>query len=146
MNAFLDPSAWLFDFLKTHESFRPTAYKPLKGDRWTIGYGHTAGVKQGDVCSHPQADAWLRSDVMEAAYVVNQHVTVPLGQHQFDALCSLVFNIGAVEFEESHLLVLLNDGHYSQAADEFLRWDHSGGKVIAGLLERRRAERAAFLA
>ena len=145
MSSFMTPSPWLYSFLEAQERFRPTAYKPTPRDVWTIGYGHTEDVQTGDTCDLAQAKAWLQQDATTAVRAVNQHVTVPLSQQQFDALCSLVFNIGAGNFEESTLLHHLNDHHYEAAASEFLRWDHQGGAVLAGLRDRRKAERDHFL-
>ena len=141
----MTPTSWLYDFLEARERFRPTAYKPTPRDKWTIGYGHTDGVSEGDTCTLDQAKTWLRDDAMTAVRAINQHVTVALTQSQFDALCSLVFNIGVAAFEESTLLHHLNDKHYDAAAAEFLRWDHQAGVVLAGLRERRKAERDHFV-
>lgn len=142
----MPPSNWLYDFLREHEAFRPTAYRPTRRDRWTIGYGHTNGVKYGDTCTMAQAIYWLRSvDTAWASVAVDDYVSVPLTQNQYDALCSFVFNVGEHQFAESHLLVLLNERKYSLAADEFLRWDHQAGHELEGLKRRREAERTHFL-
>ncbi len=72
-------------------------------------------------------------------------VTVDLDQDQFDALVSFTFNLGAGNLQSSTLLKLLNQGEYTQAADQFLRWNKAGGRVLPGLTRRREAERALFL-
>jgi hypothetical protein len=72
-------------------------------------------------------------------------VKVPLTQNQFDALVSLVYNIGQTAFSNSTLLKKLNAKDYQGAADQFLRWNKGGGKVMKGLVRRREAERALFL-
>jgi len=90
--------------------------------------------------------AWLRTDVETSEHYVNNLVKVPLTQSQFDALVSLVFNIGGGAFRKSTLLLRLNDGEDLQAADEFLKWNRAGGKVMAGLVKRRESEREQFLA
>ena len=72
-------------------------------------------------------------------------VKVPLTQTYFDALASLIFNIGVNAFKRSTLLKLLNVGKYIQAADEFLKWRKAGGKVVKGLEKRREAERRLFV-
>lgn len=146
MSKFMSPSEKLLDFLRSIESLRLVAYNPTPNDVWTIGYGHTRGVKAGDICLLGQADEWLRKDLTPVVQAINRSVTAPLTQNQFDALCSLVFNIGVTAFEESHLLVLLNDRKYAAAADEFLKWDHQNGVELPGLKRRRKLERDMFLA
>lgn len=142
----MTPSAWLYAFLKARESFRPTAYKPTRKDKWTIGYGHTRFVKQGDTCTLEQADAFLGDDVAGAVVCINRAVTVPLTQPEFDALVSLVYNIGCENFLTSHLLQRLDASDYAAAASEFYRWDHQDGGVLEGLRVRREAERVRFQA
>lgn len=139
---FLSPSPRCYRLLEAFEVFRPTAYKDIRGV-WTIGYGHTEGVREGDTCTMAQAEAWLGQDTMRAAIAVNKHVTVPLTQNQFDALVSLTFNIGVTAFEESTLLRKLNDKDYAGAAEEFLSWKRAGSKRNA-LLQRREKEKALF--
>lgn len=112
---------------------------------WTIGYGHTSGVKPGDRITVAQAEAWLAEDIAAAEKAVNTLVTVPLSQGQFDALCSFVFNVGRSAFASSTLLKKLNAGDIHGAADEFLRWVHAGPKALKGLKRRRAEERALFL-
>lgn len=139
------PSSWLWDYLKAREQFRPTAFRPTKRDRWTIGYGHTAGVQPGDICSLAQAEVYLRGDVAWAVEAVNRGVTVPLSQPQFDALVSFVYNVGAPAFFSSTLLRQLDAGDYTAAANDMLAWDHQGGVELDGLETRREQERARFL-
>lgn len=141
----LRPSSWLYDFLKSYEKFRPTAYKPTPKDKWTCGYGHTTGVTQYTTCTMPQAIMWLEQDVASAAIAVNTHVTVPLTQEQFDALVSFVFNVGVEAFVDSTLLRLLSAGNYSGAAGEFPKWDKQAGEELEGLEKRRLAEQRRFL-
>ncbi len=114
------------------------------GEPWTIGVGHTGGVKPGDTCTMEQAMAWLRSDVAWAEAAVNRRITVPLAQSQFDALVSFVFNVGESQFGTSTLLRLLNAGDYRGAAAQFDRWNLAGGRVMPGLVRRRAEERAMF--
>src|SRR5208282_1792815 len=120
-----------------------TAYQDQVGV-WTIGYGHTAGVQPGDTCTQEQAEAWLQSDVSWAVQTVNLYVTIALTQGEFDALVDFVFNLGSGSFEHSTLLTLVNQRNFGAAADQFERWDHAGGKVVAGLLRRRQAEEEEF--
>lgn len=141
----MKPSKWLWDYLKARELFRPTAFKPTKRDRWTIGYGHTKGVKPGDTCTVEEGETFLIADVAWAVEAVNRGVTVPLTQPQFDALVSFVYNIGAPNFFTSTLLRHLDAGNYAGAVHDMLSWDHQDGEVLAGLTTRREQERARFL-
>ena len=84
-------------------------------------------------------------DMTYAAQAVDRLVKVPLTQNQFDALVSFVFNIGDGAFAASTLLRYLNKGRYQEAAVEFMRWIHAGGKRLDGLIRRRRAEQELFL-
>jgi lysozyme len=125
------------------ESCRLTAYQDVKGV-WTIGWGHTGGVQQGDTCTQDQADQWLMDDVQSAVTTVNSMVHVTLTQGEFDAVVDLVFNIGSGNFSGSTMLRKLNRNDLVGAANEFERWDQSGGQVVAGLLRRRKAEESIF--
>ena len=131
------------DLIKSHEGLRLRAYLDSV-EIPTIGYGHTRGVELGMTCDEAQADAWLRDDVKIAERCVNGLVTVPLTQGEFDALVSFVFNLGCANLRESTLLRKLNDSDYDGAAQEFARWNHAGGEVVAGLTARRQAERQRF--
>jgi len=85
------------DGLKLTQSFegcRLKAYLDSVGVP-TIGYGHTHGVTMGMTCTQEQADAWLQEDTQGAVQAVNNLVTVPLTQQQFDALVDFTFNLGA---------------------------------------------------
>lgn len=131
------------DLIKRFEGLRLTAYDDGVGVQ-TIGYGHTAGVKAGMTITAEQAVQFLREDLHSAERDIDRLVTVHLCQHQFDALASLVFNIGGTAFRDSTLLRKLNAGDYAGAALQFDRWVHGGGKILPGLVRRRAAERAMF--
>ena len=147
----MTPSLWLFAFLKSFEQFRPTAYLPTPKDKWTIGYGHTHNVKEGDTCTLAEAEAFLHADVQAAVDEVNHLVKVALTQNQFDALVSFTFNVGAGDaakgiegLSTSTLLRKLNAGDPAGASAEFPHWNKQRGKVLDGLTKRRAAERAHF--
>lgn len=127
------------------EDCKLAAYIPMKGDVPTIGYGHTRNVKLGDTCTKDQAVQWLLEDYDICERNVNTHVTVQISQHEFDALCDFEFNLGCNALNGSTMLKKLNAGDHKGAADEFEKWDHAGGKVVAGLLRRRLEEKAEFL-
>jgi len=114
----------------------------------TIGYGHTnaAGsphVFIGQTITKEQADSILAQDLSKVEQEVGELVHVVLNQNQFDALVSFHFNTGALG--HSTLLKLLNQNNFTSAADEFLKWNHAGGRVLLGLTRRRQAERKLFL-
>ncbi len=131
---------------QSFESCRLVAYPDPKLG-WsvpTLGWGHTRGVKRGDTCTQAQADAWLLEDIQEAVSAVNHLVTAHLTQRQFDACVDFTFNAGQGNFGSSTLLKDINAGNYMLAAQEFKRWDMSGGAHIAGLARRRAAEASLF--
>lgn len=142
----MKPSNAAITLAKTSEGLRLIAYPDpgTGGAPWTIGYGSTTGVKEGDVITLDQAEARLDRDLLNAAAVVKQKVTVPLSQGQFDALCDFVFNLGAKNFATSTMLRKLNAGDYEGAAAEFPRWNKAAGKVMPGLVARRQNERLLF--
>lgn len=133
------------DIIKKHEGLRLEAYLPTPNDVWTIGYGHTHTTKQGMKITAGQAESLLRKDIAWVEKAVNTLVVVPLTQNQFDAVSSLVFNIGERAFSTSTLLRLLNSGDYEGAANQFLRWNKQKGRVLNGLTRRRQEERKLFL-
>lgn len=137
------------DIICSFEGKRLTAYDDGVGV-WTIGFGTTTypnglKVKKGDKCTLSQALEYLQHDLKSFEKTVNDSVKVPLSQNQFDALVSLTYNIGSGAFKNSTLLKKLNAKDYAGAADQFLRWNKGGGKVLKGLVRRRGAERALFL-
>lgn len=129
--------------IRQFEGLRLRAYKCPAGIP-TIGYGHTAGVKMGQEISKDRAEELLREDVARFEGHVDRLVTVPLTQGQFDALVAWTYNLGPGALEKSTMLRRLNAGDYAGAAAELERWNRAGGKVLAGLVRRRAAERALF--
>jgi lysozyme len=125
------------------EGLRLNAYQDVVGV-WTIGYGHTYGVRSGQVITQATAEAYLKSDLEASENFVNDLVKVPLNQNQFDALVSFVFNLGGGALAKSTLLQLLNKGDYKGASGQFDLWVHAGGKVVQGLVNRRNAEQKLF--
>ncbi|HEX7650954.1 MAG TPA: lysozyme [Noviherbaspirillum sp.] len=125
------------------EGCRLTAYQDA-GGIWTNGYGNTHGVVPGSTITQAQAETDLQANIQNSVNDVNRLVTVPLTQGEFDALVDFDFNLGRGNLANSTLLRLLNAGDYQDAANEFDKWDHCGGKVLAGLLRRRQDETAEF--
>lgn len=113
-------------------------------DVWTIGYGHTKGVKPKQVITEEQANQYLLDDLQVSLGAVNRLVKVKLSQNQFDALVSFTFNLGQGALAGSTLLRKLNSGDYEGAANEFPKWNGAGGKVLAGLVRRRKMEQDLF--
>ncbi len=126
------------------ESCRLVPYQDGKGV-WTDGWGNTHGVvPNGPAITQEKADEDLKRNVASAEYAVNHYVAIQLSQPEFDALVDFVFNCGVGNFLKSTLLVKLNRGDLWGAANEFEKWDMSGGVHVAGLLRRRKAEHAMF--
>ena len=117
---------------------------------WTIGFGTTVypngiRVKKGDTCTEAQAKAYMVYDLKKFESAVNNAVTVPLNQNQFDALVSLTYNIGPSAFSKSTLVKKLNAGDIRGAAEQFDVWVNAGGKRMQGLVNRRAKENEVFL-
>ncbi|MDB6366729.1 lysozyme [Photorhabdus bodei] len=130
--------------LKGYEGCSLTAYRCPAGV-WTIGYGHTRGVKPGDVVTEQQAEQFLLDDLAPVYLTIEANVKVPLTQGQLDALCSFIFNCGTGAFVRSTLLKKLNAGDYRGAVGQFMEWNKAGGRVLPGLDARRASERTMFL-
>jgi len=93
-----------------------------------------------------EATEYLMHEVEEKAHNVERMTKVALNDNEYAALVSFAYNVGWQALEKSTLMKLLNAGTpRSAVADQFLRWDKAGGKVLAGLTRRRQAERALFL-
>ena len=130
--------------IKSFEGLRLKAYQDAVGV-WTIGYGSTRGVKSGMQITEAEAEQLLKDDVRRFEQAVNSAVKVPINDNQFSALVSFSYNVGAEALRKSTLLRLLNQRDYSRAANEFPRWNKAGGRELAGLTRRRKAEQALFL-
>jgi lysozyme len=140
--------------IKHFESCRLEAYQDAK-KVWTIGWGNTsyengARVKKGDKVSQWRADELFRrisqKFVNEVAFLTKG---IPLLQHQFDALVSFAYNVGsdidadkvAKGLADSTLLrLIIENTEHPGISAEFLKWNKSGGKVLDGLIRRRKAE------
>jgi lysozyme len=127
------------------EGLRVHAYRCPAGV-WTIGYGHTKGVKPGEEITEQEADKLLQQDLAESGEQVEKLVRVPLTDNQFSALASFVFNAGAGSLASSTLLKRLNAGDYDAVPSELAKWvkatnPQTGKKVsLPGLVRRRAAE------
>ena len=112
--------------------------------KWSIGYGSTHDVVPGMIIDQTEAEERLRRDLWTAEKVVADLVGGYLTDNEFSSLVSLVYNIGSGNFAKSSLLHMLNNKQHDRVPQEFLRWDHCGGKVLKGLHLRRVAEAELF--
>lgn len=118
------------------EGCKLTAYKCPAGV-WTIGVGHTKGVKQGQKITEAQAISLLKGDLLPCEKYVND-LGVCKTQGQFDALVDFCFNLGTAALGRSTLLKFIRQGKAEQyIRGEFAKWVKSGGKTLAGLVKRR---------
>lgn len=132
-----------------HEGYTDRAVQPLPGDKPTIGFGTTEGVKMGDRITPPQALARALADVQKFEGALKQCVRVPMHQHEYDAFLSFSYNVGSSAFCKSSMARKLNAGDYLGACAEFSRWTFFQGKdcrdpahKCGGLVQRRAEERA----
>ena len=112
---------------------------------WTIGYGHTKDVKEGDKINKEEAEYLLQEEMIEYEGYVNDYVEVPLEQHMYDALVSFCYNLGGGSLKKSTLLKVLNEGKYEEVPAQIRRWNKSNGQVLEGLVRRREAEAIMFM-
>ena len=139
---------------KEWEGFERRRYLD-SGGAWTIGIGHlitkselTLGfIKIGNAIVNLDAElsedeVWklFNQDIKRFEKVVNERVTPALNQNQFDALVSFAYNVGVTAFEGSTLLKVLNQHHFDQVQHQLMRWIYDNGKVVKGLLNRRKKE------
>ena len=124
------------------EGCRLRAYQCSAGV-WTIGYGHTAGVKQGQTITQAQAEEYLKQDCKKFENYVNNKSYVPiteqLNQNQFDALVSFAYNCG-----QGNLKTLCAGRSTAQIAAALPKYNKAAGKVLSGLVRRRVAEQKLF--
>lgn len=132
------------ELIRKAEGLKLVAYRCPAGE-WTIGYGHTSGVKRGMTISVAEAEKFLRADVEEAEKAINA-MHVQLRQTQFDALVSFVFNVGAARFKTSTMRrKIIAGASDKEVAAEFARWKFSTGEISVGLVNRRKREAALYL-
>jgi len=127
------------------EGFRPDAYIPVPGDKVTIGFGFTKGVKMGDKMTRSEAAERLKQELVEYEQGVLSACTNPPNENEFAALVSFSFNCGVAALRKSSLLKAHNRGDKQAAARAFSLWNKSSGVVYAGLTRRRAAEAALYL-
>ena len=129
--------------LKEFEGLRKEAYYDAAGVP-TIGYGHTHGVRMGDVISEYWAEMFLKADLYDVEKQVDS-LGLDLNQPQFDALVSFAFNLGFYKLKTSTLLKTIKEGGSMRAIKkEFKRWVYAGGQKLKGLERRREWEARRF--
>lgn len=128
------------DLIKSFESLKLTAYKPTANDVWTIGYGHTKGVRQGMTITKAQAEQYLKEDVAGAENAVNKYQSkYKFTSNQFSALVSFAYNIGSID-----QLTANGSRSIAQIRAKIPEYNKQKGKVLAGLTRRRQAELKLF--
>lgn len=136
--------------IKKWEGLRCRAYKALPGERYyTIGYGHCSpGVKKGQYVTVKEAEQLLKKDVAKYSQLLAK-VNPTLQQNQYDALISLIYNIGWHNFITSMTGVVTASLNKKatpiDVARRIILWVHSGEKVVLGLQRRRVMEANYFL-
>lgn len=134
-------SAAGLELVKRSEGFRSRIYRDVAGFP-SIGYGHRVLADESfpDGIEEAEGTELLARDIRNAEKAVERLVRVALTQGQFDALVDFCFNLGQGRLAASSLLQDLNMGRYNAAAEQMLRWDHTGALENAGLKARREAE------
>jgi lysozyme len=138
----MTPSQNCLDLIEKSEGLRLKSYRDT-GGVWTIGYGHTAGVRAGQTITQEIAEELLKQDIEYAVRIVNSNAG-PCTQNQFDALVDFVFNVGPSLFLSSTLLRKHKAGDHEGAAAEFPKWKYDNHVVQPGLVTRRAAERLLY--
>lgn len=126
------------------ESCKLHAYRDAIGVP-TIGWGHVKHVSMGDIIDQATADRFFQEDVNEVCTHAAPFIHVALNQNQIDALVDFAFNLGVGALAHSTLLHFVNENQFAQAAEQFEKWCHAGNHILAGLVARRKAEKALFL-
>lgn len=127
--------------IKEFEGCRLTAYQCAAGV-WTIGYGHTKNVVSGMTISQPEAESFLRDDLIIYETYVNGLLShYPLNQNQFDALVSFTYNCG---YGNLINLTKTNTRTLGQISESMLNYTKAAGITLPGLIRRRLAEVSLF--
>ena len=134
--------------IKKFEGCSLKAYQDSVGV-WTIGYGTTNAdreitgitIKAGTMITQKQAESFLLKSLNKkyVAKVNKYYAKYKFNQNQFDALVSFAYNIGSID-----QLTAKGTRSIKAISDKILAYDRAGGKPLAGLTRRRRAEKALF--
>ena len=144
--AIMQASLKIITFIASQEGYRPVAYRPLPTDRWTVGFGSTyidgVPVKEGDTLDTTKAYNILAKGVQIIADQLNKIAPKNIDQYEFDAVVSLVYNIGINQFIQNDIGKKFRNGE--NISDKFLLYNRSGGKVVLGLVKRRQREKEIY--
>lgn len=136
-------SQTLINHIRKSEACKLTAYQDT-AKVWTIGYGHTSGVRKGDRCTQYQAEQWLKEDLAKFEKEADKCKRITT-QGQYDAILDFIYNCGPKNWQSSTLKKFIETGMPTwQTQEQFLRWVNSGGKKLGGLVSRRIWEAARF--
>ena len=132
--------------IKQFESCKLTAYKVDNAEKYyTIGWGHYgADVKKDMKISKEKANELFRNDIKYFETCVSSCLKVKITQSMFNALVSFTYNVGFSAFKNSTLLKYVNKSQFKKASKEFKKWNKCGGKVLKGLVNRRKLEQVEF--
>ena len=135
------PTSQGVEFIKGWETLALVPY-PCAAGVITWGYGHARKRVEPvpESVTEEGAEQLLARDITDACKSVLRLIRVPLTDEQFDALVSFAFNVGGGALQRSTLRQLVNREEHGDVPDEFLKWIRAGGKVLHGLVRRRRAE------
>lgn len=123
-------------------------FKALSGSPWTAGYGETQGVTKDTVFTLEEVESRLEARVrgfMADALKVSPALSNQAPE-RIAAVTSLVYNIGSTNYKNSTVAKEIARYQWQDAANAFLLWNKAGGKIMAGLDNRRKAEAAMFMA
>ena len=138
------------DIIKYYEGWSSRPYKCPAGIA-TIGYGSTWDINGEKVnmnhkkVTKEQGEALLLRELRHVDHAIRKLVKAELTENMYSSLASIIYNIGSGNFQRSTLRMKLNRGWYEAAADEFPKWRRAGGRILPGLVRRRKAEMGLFL-
>lgn len=132
-------SETLLKHIRQAEGLSLTAYKK-SDDTWTIGYGHTKGVRKYDRISKSEAERYMLSDLAPIEKFLSSLPEVRT-QGQFDALADFAFNLGLARLKSSTLFKYIKeDRPVADIQAQFRRWVYCKKVVLDGLVRRREWE------
>lgn len=131
--------------VKKFEGFSPVPYLCPAG-YWTIGYGKVIGKEYKDIrVTEEEAEKMLIEDLLKVEKTIKPMIKVNIHEWMLDALISFSYNVGCWAFKVSTMRKKINESRLLDAADEFMKWIFAGGKPLAGLIRRRKAEKSLYL-
>jgi lysozyme len=138
------------ELIKHYEGWRDAVYL-CSAARCTIGWGSTwdrdgnaITLKHLDI-TKKQGEYLLLREVRHSEAAIRKLVKTELTENMFSSLCSFIYNVGSGNFQKSTMRMRLNRGLHEEAADEFPKWRRAGGRIVKGLVRRRKQERELFL-